>query len=81
MEVCGLDGQLRIFFADSKNQTCKSAVASRKDIRSRASCFAAAAELPAKDGTIDFLATKSTNCKALQHYFEWVADSCSCSTM
>lgn len=65
-----VDGQLRIFFADSERQIGKSAEASRQNIRNRASCFAAAAELPAKDGTIEFLATNSTNCKALQHYFE-----------
>ena len=63
------ESTLRVFFSDSENDIRKSAVARRRDIRKHESAFAAAAELPAEGGKIDFLATGHANCKALEQYF------------
>ena len=63
---------LRIYLSDSEGDLAKSAAASRQQIRKPESIFAAAAELPAEDGKVDFKATGHANCKALEGYFRCV---------
>lgn len=65
------ESTLRVFFSDSERDVRKSAVASRKDISKRESVFAAAAELPAEGGKVEFTATGHANCRALEQYFKW----------
>ena len=64
------DPTLRICFSDSEGDLAKSAVSSIKQIRKRESIFAAAAELSAENGKIDFPATGHMNCKALEAFFK-----------